>query len=115
MTVTRIWAKHAVKPHCLEGYLVSSDPDFEAKTADVIGLYLHPPQHGRVLRGRKNCDSGAGSQRPGVAPLAGASRTLWLVYVRHGTLSLYAALTAQTGEVLGKIPHTTPRSNSWPS
>lgn len=41
MTVTRIWGKHALKPHRLEGYLASNDPDFEAKAADVIGLYLH--------------------------------------------------------------------------
>jgi hypothetical protein len=33
-----IWAKHGIKPHRLEGYLSSNDPDFEAKAADVIGL-----------------------------------------------------------------------------
>jgi transposase len=38
MTVARIWAKHGIKPHRLEGYLSSNDPDFEAKAADVIGL-----------------------------------------------------------------------------
>lgn len=42
MTVARIWAKHGIKPHRLEGYLASNDPDFEAKAADVIGLYLSP-------------------------------------------------------------------------
>jgi hypothetical protein len=46
----------------LERYLASDDPDFEGKAADIIGLYLDPPQHcGRVLRGRKDSDSGAGS------------------------------------------------------
>src|SRR6218665_2691751 len=45
MTVARIWAKHGLKPHRLEGYLASNDPDFETKAADVIGLYLNPPQH----------------------------------------------------------------------
>jgi transposase len=49
MTVTRIWAKHGIKPHRLEGYLMSNDPDFEAKAADVIGLYLNPPQHAAVF------------------------------------------------------------------
>ncbi len=38
MTVARIWAKHSIKPHRLESYLASNDPDFEAKAADVIGL-----------------------------------------------------------------------------
>ncbi|MDH4289390.1 MAG: helix-turn-helix domain-containing protein, partial [Aquincola sp.] len=49
MTVARIWAKHGIKPHRLEGYLAPNDPDFEAKAADVIGLYLNPPQHAAVF------------------------------------------------------------------
>src|SRR5882724_9925766 len=49
MTVARIWAKHGLKPHRLEGYLTSNDPDFETKAADVIGLYLNPPQHAAVF------------------------------------------------------------------
>jgi len=49
MTVARIWAKHGIQPHRLEGYLASNDPDFESKAADVIGLYLHPPQHAAVF------------------------------------------------------------------
>ena len=49
MTVSRIWAKHAIKPHRVEGYLASNDPDFEVKAAEVIGLYLNPPQHAAVF------------------------------------------------------------------
>ncbi len=49
MTVSRIWAKHKIKPHRPEGYLASDDPDFERKAADVIGLYLNPPQHAAVF------------------------------------------------------------------
>jgi len=49
MTVARIWAKNAIKPHRVEGYLASNDPDFEAKAADVIGLCLNPPQHAAVF------------------------------------------------------------------
>ena len=49
MTVARIWAKHGLKPHRLEGYMASNDPDFETKAADVIGLYLNPPQHAAVF------------------------------------------------------------------
>ena len=37
MTVTRIWAKHGLKPHRLEGYIASNDPDFEPKAAEAIG------------------------------------------------------------------------------
>jgi transposase len=78
MTVTRIWATHALTPHRLEGYLASHAPDFAAKAADVIGLSLHPAAAcGRVLRRREHRDAGARSQRPGVTPVAGASRTPW--------------------------------------
>ena len=49
MTVSRIWARHGIKPHRLEGYLTSNDPDFEAKAADVIGLHMNPPQNAVVF------------------------------------------------------------------
>src|SRR5262252_3732659 len=49
MTIARIWAKHSLKPHRREGYIASNDPDFETKAADVIGLYLNPPQHAAVF------------------------------------------------------------------
>jgi hypothetical protein len=47
-TVHRIWRAAGVKPHRLERYMASNDPDFETKAADVIGLYLSPPQHAAV-------------------------------------------------------------------
>jgi hypothetical protein len=50
MMVARVWRKHALRLHRLEGYMASNDPDFETKAADIIGLYLHPPQHAAVRR-----------------------------------------------------------------
>ena len=47
--VQRIWRKHGVRPHRLDTRRVSSDPDFETKAADVIGLYLDPPAHAAVF------------------------------------------------------------------
>lgn len=49
MTIARVWRKHALAPHRLDGYLASNDPNFEAKAAEIIGLYLHPPQHAAAL------------------------------------------------------------------
>ncbi|MBA3405168.1 MAG: IS630 family transposase, partial [Gemmatimonadaceae bacterium] len=43
MTVARVWKRAGLKPHRLERYMTSDDPDFERKAADVIGLYLDPP------------------------------------------------------------------------
>ena len=103
MTVTRIWAKHGIKPHRLEGYLVSNDPDFETKAADVIGLYLHPPQHAAVFCVDEKTAIQALDRKDPVLPLSpGRAERHGFEYVRHGTLSLYAAFNTKTGEVLGK-------------
>jgi transposase len=47
--VHRIWRKAGIKPHRLERYMASDDPDFETKAADIIALYLNPPQHAAVF------------------------------------------------------------------
>jgi transposase len=48
-TVQRVWAQTRLKPHRLERYMASNDPHFETKAADIIGLYLNPPQHAAVF------------------------------------------------------------------
>jgi hypothetical protein len=40
-----------LKPHRLDRYMASDDPEFESKAADIIGLYLNPPQHAAVFCG----------------------------------------------------------------
>ncbi len=103
MTVSRIWAKHRIKPHRLEGYLTSNDPDFEAKAADVIGLYLNPPQHAAVFCVDEKTAIQALDRKDPVLPLSpGRAERHGFEYCRHGTLSLYAAFNTKTGEVLGK-------------
>jgi transposase len=103
MTVTRIWAKHALKPHRLEGYIASNDPDFETKAADVIGLYLNPPQHAAVFCVDEKTAIQALDRKDPVLPLSpGRAERHGFEYFRHGTLSLYAAFNTKTGEVLGK-------------
>ena len=47
--VHRVWQEAGIKPHRFERYLASNDPDFERKAADIIGLYLNPPQHAAVF------------------------------------------------------------------
>ena len=48
-TVQRVWAQARLKPHRLDRYLASNDPRFEEKAADIIGLYMNPPQHAAVF------------------------------------------------------------------
>jgi transposase len=110
MAVARIWAKHGIKPHRLEGYLTSNDPDFETKAADVIGLYLNPPQHAAVFCVDEKTAIQALDRKDPVLPLSpGRAERHGFEYYRHGTLSLYAAFNTKTGEVLGK---TTARHTS---
>ena len=49
MAVARVWSRYGLQPHRLRHHMVSDDPDFETKAADIIGLYLHPPAHAVVF------------------------------------------------------------------
>jgi hypothetical protein len=99
MTVTRIWVKHALRPHRLEGHLASNDPDFEAKATDVISLSLHLPQHAVVFCVDEKTAIQALDRKAPVLPLSqGRAERHGFEYVRHGTLSLYAAFNTKTGE-----------------
>ena len=103
MMISRVWIKHSLKPHRLEGYLASNDPDFETKAADVIGLYLNPPQHAAVFCVDEKTAIQALDRKDPVLPLSpGRAERHGFEYYRHGTLSLYAAFNTRTGEVLGK-------------
>lgn len=103
MTVARIWAKHGLKPHRLEGYIAPNDPDSETKVVDIIGLYLNPPQHAAVFCVDEKTVIQALDRKDPVLPLSpGRAERHGFAYFRHGTLSLYAAFNTKTGEVLGK-------------
>jgi transposase len=49
-TVQRVWTHAQLKPHRLDRYMASNDPEFESKAADIIGLYMPAPACGGVLR-----------------------------------------------------------------
>ena len=102
MMVARVWARAGLKPHRIERYMASDDPNFEAKAADVIGLYVNPPQHAAVFCVDEKTAIQALDRLDPVLPLSpGRAERHGFEYFRHGTLSLYAALNAKTGEVLG--------------
>jgi transposase len=103
MMVARVWAKHRLKPHRLERYMASDDPDFERKAADIIGLYLNPPQHAAVFCVDEKTAIQALDRLDPVLPLSpGRAERHGFEYFRHGTLSLFAAFNTRTGAVLGK-------------
>lgn len=110
MLVARAWARAGVKPHRMKRYMASDDPAFEEKAADVIGLYINPPQHAAVFCVDEKTAIQALDRLDPVLPLSpGRLERHGFEYFRHGTLSLYAALDVKSGRVLG---HPAPRSTS---
>ena len=87
--VHRIWQKAGIKPHRLERYMTSNDPEFEMKAADIIGLYPNPPQHAAVLWVDEKSAIHALDRLDPVLPLSpGRVERHGFEYYRHGTLSL---------------------------
>src|SRR6187200_2515550 len=108
--VARAWQHAGLQPHRLERYMRSTDPEFETKAADVIGLYLDPPQHAVVFCIDEKTAIQALDRLDPVLPLSpGRAERHGFEYYRHGTLSLYGALETRTGEVVAK---TAPRHTS---
>jgi transposase len=108
--VARVWRRAGLQPHRLERYMRSTDPDFETKAAEIIGLYLDPPQHAAIFCVDEKTAIQALDRRDPRLPLSpGRAERHGFEYVRHGTLSLYAALNTREGTVLGRTAarHTT--------
>ena len=102
-SVHRILSQARLQPHRLERYMASNDPDFETKAADIIGLYLEPPQHAAVFCVDEKTAIQALDRLDPVLPLSpGRAERHGFEYYRHGTRSLYAALDVKTGNVQGK-------------
>src|SRR5882672_9698125 len=101
--IARAWRHAGLQPHRLERYMRSTDPEFETKAADVIGLYVQPPQHAAVFCLDEKTAIQALDRLDPVLPLSpGRAERHGFEYYRHGTLSLYAALEVTSGEVVGE-------------
>ena len=102
-TVSRHWRKHGLKPHRVETFKVSRDPQFVEKLEDIVGLYLNPPEHTLVLC----CDEKSQVQaldrtQPGLPLKKGRAATMTHDYKRHGTTTLFAALNVLDGQVIAQ-------------
>ena len=101
--IRQVWREADLKPHRLDRYMASDDPQFEHKAAQIIGLYLNPPQHAVVFCVDEKSAIQALDRLDRRLPLsAGRAERHGFEYYRHGTLSLYAALNPQTGQVIGQ-------------
>jgi len=99
--VWRVLRKHGISLQRRRSWCISTDPEFAVKAADVVGLYLSPPEHALVL---------SIDEKPSIQALERAQGWIRLpdgramngfshCYKRHGTTTLFAALDIVTGQV----------------
>ena len=113
-TVQRVWSENEIKPHRTRVFKLSSDPDFEAKFWDVIGLYLNPPERAVVLCCDEKCQIQALQRsQPGLPLGQGHIRTQTHDYYRNGTVTLFAALDYLQGKVIAYTAQHIPTASGW--
>jgi len=101
--VSRIWRAFALQPHRVETFKLSKDPLFIEKVRDVVGLYLAPPERAVVFCVDEKSQIQALDRTQPLLPMRpGQAERRTHDYERHGTTSLFAALNAATGKVIGK-------------
>ncbi len=101
-SVGRIWRAHGLKPHRVESFKVSNDPQFAEKLEAIVGLYLNPPEHALVLSvDEKSQIQALDRTQPGLPMKKGRGTSMTHDYKRNGTTTLFAALDTATGEVYG--------------
>lgn len=99
--VWRVLRAHKIQLQRRRSWCLSTDPEFAPKAADIIGLYLHPPENAVVL---------SVDEKPHIQALERAQGYLRLPngraltgfnheYERHGTTTLFAALNVLTGQI----------------
>ena len=103
-SVHQIWKAFGLKPHLVEEFKVSPDPQFIEKVRDIVGLYLNPPEAAVVLCADEKTQIQALDRTAPILPLMpGAAQRRSHDYRRCGTTDLYAALDAASGKVITQM------------
>jgi transposase len=101
-TIRRIWKQHNLKPHLVHTFKLSRDKHFLEKLCDIVGLYLNPPDKSLVLcLDEKSQIQALDRTQPGLPLKKGRCGTMTHDYVRHGTTTLFVALSMLDGKVIG--------------
>lgn len=102
--VSRIWRAFVLQPHRVKTFKLSTDPLFIDKVRDIVGLYLDPPEKALVLCVDEKSQIQALDRTQPVLPLRpGQAERRTHDYTRHGTTTLFAALNAKSGEIIGEF------------
>jgi transposase len=102
-SIHRIWQAFSLAPHRSETFKLSRDPLFIDKVRDIVGLYLAPPERALVLCVDEKSQIQALDRTAPLLPMRpGQIERRTHDYARHGTTSLFAALDAKTGALIGQ-------------
>ncbi len=105
--IHRVLKELDLKPHLVEQWLNSTDPDFENKQADIVGLYLNPPENALVISVDERTQMVIHEPVHPTKPMRpGTPERREFEYVRHGVQSLFAALLVHQGTVIGQVEPT---------
>jgi transposase len=103
-TIGRIWKAFSLKPHLVDTFKLSNDPQFIAKVRDVVGLYLDPPERALVLCVDEKSGIQALDRSAPVLPMMpGMPERRTHDYVRAGVTTLFAAFDVASGQVIGSL------------
>jgi transposase len=101
--ISRIWRAFGLKPHLVETWKLSTDPDFVGKVRDIVGLYMNPPENALVLCVDEKSQMQALDRTAPILPVMPTTPArMTHDYVRHGTTSLFAALDVKSGSVIAE-------------
>jgi transposase len=108
VSVHAVWRVLRRQGICLQrqrSWCVSTDKEFAAKAADIVGLYLDPPENAFIISVDEKPSIQALERKTGYVQTDSGKivRAYKSTYKRHGTLNLFAALTVATGEVKTQI------------
>jgi DDE superfamily endonuclease len=97
------WRARKLQPYRLRIFKRSRDPGFAATRTDIVGLYVDPPAHAAVLSiDEKSQIQALDRIQPGSPIKRGRCQTMTYDYKRHGTTTLFAALSVLDGTVIGR-------------
>ena len=101
-TIQRIWKRHNLKPHLVKTFKLSRDKRFVEKLHDIVGLYLNPPDKAIVFCVDEKSQIQALERTQPLLPMRpGIPARQTHDYARHGTTTLFAALSMLDGTVIG--------------
>lgn len=101
--VSRIWRAFGLKPHAVDSWKLSKDPDFVDKVRDIVGLYMSPPENALVLAVDEKSQVQALDRTAPILPMMpGTPARATHDYVRHGTTTVFAAMDIVSGAVIGR-------------